>query len=369
MERKMYKCKQCGDIIGFEGICYQCEVENNRNRILSLPDEEIAVKIQQICKEIEENGELSEQTEQLFKNLVNFRDIDTNEIAEKAFKQNLFFPYELYKNAPPYVIKKMIARVRQHSISPFVADEILLCLAVHGGNEVIQAFLRWERYPRKLLARLPINYYAQEGGWSFDKNGKFIRVIFDKCYPMVKGTLEAKKLSPVKIGVKTEEKCPKCGCTIVNLIEIDGRDPRLDFIGIAGNIKAKCCPNCVMFSGPQFCRYTINGESEILYNDDNFMTENVWRDEEIDELSSNSYILGSNPVSLRYAADWYCGSSVGGFAIWIQDHEYELCPDCQNPMKYLAQIQWDAVSGGSEGYAYIEICTDCNIIAISHQQT
>ncbi len=157
MERKMYKCKQCGDIIGFEGICYQCEVENNRNRILSLTDEEIAVKVQQICKEIEENGELSEQTEQLFKNLVNFRDIDTNEIAEKAFKQNLFYPYALYKNAPPNVLKEMIAIVNAKiDINPFIVEDIVLCLAVHGGNEVVQTFLKWE--PKKFPLGLSINY-------------------------------------------------------------------------------------------------------------------------------------------------------------------------------------------------------------------
>ena len=37
-------------------------------------------------------------------------------------------------------------------------------------------------------------------------------------------------------------------------------------------------------------------------------------DSGVEELSSNTYVLGDTPVPLRYAADWEGGSSVGGFA-------------------------------------------------------
>ncbi len=50
------------------------------------------------------------------------------------------------------------------------------------------------------------------------------------------------------------------------------------------------------------------------------------------------------------------------------DCEIKHCPECGKPMKYLAQIQWDTVLEGMEGNAYIEICKDCRIIAILHQQ-
>lgn len=45
------------------------------------------------------------------------------------------------------------------------------------------------------------------------------------------------------------------------------------------------------------------------------------------------------------------------------------CPDCGKPMKYLAQIQWDTVLDGTEGTLCIEVCPDCRIVSMEHQQT
>lgn len=370
MMRQPKKCRQCGREIYFDGICASCQEENERNEILALTEEEIADKIRQICNEIITNGAL-DKAENLFKKLLNYRDIDTSKIAETAFKQTVFYPCELYKDAPDDVVKAMIEMVMQDDIEPHLAGNLLLCLGVHGGDEVFHAFLELERQPRKWRKHLYVNpsFYATYGGWSYDKNGSFLKTNFDKCYPIVKGTLDEKMLSPVKIGVKTDEICPKCGCKIVNLMEIDGRDSRLDFLGINGVIKAKCCPNCFAYSDGDICRYTVNGESEIVYGEGDSVTEDYLKDSGIEELSSNTYILGDDPVPLRYAADWEGGSSIGGFAFWIQDCEIKSCPDCGKPMKYLAQVQWDTVLEDMEGNAYLEICRDCRVIALLHQQT
>lgn len=363
-------CKQCGRVIYFDGICISCRTENERNRILALTQEEIDAEIRQICDEIEQTGEL-DKTDDMFTKLLNYRDIDTSLIAETAFKKNVFYPCELYKDAPDDVIEAMLKMLMSDSIDSMLAGNLMLCLAVYGGDKVFQSFLELEKHPRKWQKDLYVkpSVYATYGGWSYDNSGRLVKTNFDKCYPMVKGTLDEKKQSPVKIGVKTDEKCPKCGCGIVNLMEIDGRDPRLDFLDIGGIIKAKCCPNCFAFSDGDFCRYSIDGESEIIFGEGRYCTEDYLKEEGIEELSSNSYILGSEPVPLRYAADWEGGSSVGGFAFWIQDCEIRLCPDCGKPMKYLAQIQWDTVLENMEGNAYIEICKDCNIMAVLHQQT
>ena len=154
----------------------------------------------------------------------------------------------------------------------------------------------------------------------------------------------------------------------MNLLEIDGRDPRLDFLGIDGKVKAKCCPNCFPYDEGGFCRYEIDGESEIIpYEKNGF--EACLEDGDMEEMERNTYVLGNTPVPLRYAADWEGGSSIGGFAFWIQDCEIRSCPCCGKPMKYLAQIQWDTVMDGMEGNAYIEICKECKIMAVLHQQT
>lgn len=370
MGRTIQKCKQCGRKIYFDGICVSCQVENERNRILALPQDEINVLIQQICDEIEKTGVLTKNSD-LFKKLLDYIDIDTSKIAEVAFEKSLFNPYELYKNASDDVIKGMMEMIKQVNINSQLAGDLLLCLAVHGGQEIFQLFLELEKYPRKWRKNLYVNpsVYATYGGWSYDSDGNFIETNFKKCYPMVKGTLDEKNRSPVKICVDTEEKCPKCGCRIVNLMEINGRDPRLDFLDINGVIKAKCCPNCFEYSDGDFCRYTIDDESEIISGEGCFITEDYLENEGVEKLASNSYVLGNTPVPVRYAADWEGGSSIGGFAFWIQDCDIKPCPHCGKPMKYLAQLQWDTVLDDMEGNAYIEICKDCKIIALLHQQT
>lgn len=370
MERILRKCKQCGRDIYFEGICVSCRAENERNRILALPQEEIDSAVGRICDEIENTGELDKERD-LFGKLLNYRDINTSKIARAAFQKDLFYPCEMYKDAPEDVVKAMLETVKRDDTDSFLASRLLSCLAVYGGEEVFQTFLELEAHPRKWREKLYVNpsSYAAIGGWSYDSGGMFLKTNFDRCYPMVKGTPEEKKRSPVKIGARTGEKCPRCGCEIVNLMEFDGRDPRLDFLGIGGVIKAKCCPNCMEYMNGDFCRYTVDGESEAVFGRDSFMTEDYIGEEGIEELASNSYILGENPVPLRYAADWEGGSSVGGFAFWIQDCAIKNCPDCGKPMKYLAQIQWDTVMDGMEGNAYIEICKDCQVMAVLHQQT
>lgn len=370
MERKAQKCKQCGREIYFDGICVSCRAENERNRILAMSDEEVAGSVRQICREIQSTGQL-EENEALFRKLLNYREIDTSKIAAAAFEKGLFAPCELYKDAPEDVTKAMIALAEQEEINPSLAGNLLLCLAVRGGDDVFRTFLELEKRPRKWRKSLYVDpsVYAAYGGWSYDGDGRKIKNNFESCYPMVKGTLEEKERSPVKIGVPAGERCPQCDCALVNLMEIDCRDPRLAFLGIDGVIKAKCCPNCFPYAEDYFCRYTIDGESEILCEESPAAMENLFGDEGIQELSSNLYRLGDSPVPLRYAADWEGGSSVGGFGFWIQDCEIKRCPQCGKPMTYLAQIQWDTVLEGMEGNAYIELCKDCNRIAILHQQT
>ena len=370
MRREAKECKQCGRTIYFDGICVSCRAENERNRILALSQEEIIVAIGQICREIEEKGKLDRESG-LFMKLLDYRDIDTSEIAETAWKKNLFHPCEMYKDAPDHVIVAMMEKIKQDDIPSMLANRLLRCLAVRGGEEVFKLFLELEKNPRKWQEKLYVSpsRYAVEGGWSFDGEGRKLRTNFDKCYPMVKGTAEKKMRSPVKIGTRTKEKCLRCGCGIVNLMEIDGRDPRLDFLGIDSVVKAKCCPNCFEFSEGDYCRYTIDGESEIVYAEDAYEMEDYLGERGLAELTSNTYVLGERPVPPRYAADWEGGSSIGGFAFWIQDCDIRLCPDCGKPMKYLAQIQWDTVLDAMEGNAYIEICKDCRIMAVLHQQT
>lgn len=163
MERKIHYCKQCGREINFDGICNLCCVKNEQasaspqdeideikwyNRNIALSQDEIDMLVQKICEEIEETGELDEQHE-MFTELVNFREIDTTEIARTAFGKRLFYPSTLYVNAPDDIIHEMIELLRQDNAKTTLeVSHLLECLAVHGGEEVFRAFVEFEKIRR-----------------------------------------------------------------------------------------------------------------------------------------------------------------------------------------------------------------------------
>lgn len=97
--------------------------------------------------------------------------------------------------------------------------------------------------------------------------------------------------------------------------------------------------------------------------------ENYMSDEDYRLLSNHHFVLGEKPVPLFYGASCEDVNTVGGFANWVQDWKYVTCPQCGKDMKYLAQIQWDTLMDGTEGTLYIEVCPDCKIVSMKHQQT
>ena len=99
--------------------------------------------------------------------------------------------------------------------------------------------------------------------------------------------------------------------------------------------------------------------------------ENYLGDEGLAELVNNSLVLAERHVPPFYGAYYEGVSTIGGFANWIQDWQYLECPECGRPMKYAAQIEWDMLFDeyGGEGTLYLEICPDCHIAGLLHQQT
>ena len=155
-----------------------------------------------------------------------------------------------------------------------------------------------------------------------------------------------------------------------DMLVLDGSDERLKFLGIDGILTAACCPNCVPFlEGGAFNRYTLDGGTEILPSelfDGKEKMENYFKSNEYEELAGNNLTLAEKQVPLFYGShdSDICTIGVkGGLPANL------ACPECGKPMKYLAQIPWDAVLDCSEGTLYIEFCPDCRIVSMQHQQT
>lgn len=363
------QCKQCGRTIYFDGLCVSCRVENERQDILQMSEPELAAKVDYICANIQQLKD-NDEIRNLCEKLINYRNINTCRLAELAWEHGLLDYQTIYKDAPPQVVEAMLERLRQDDLNSCEANRLLLCLAEAGGPVVHQAFWELQQQPRSWRKQLYADpsVYATYGGWSYDSQGRWLPTNFSECYPLIKGSAAEKAQSPVKIGLPAAvgELCEHCGAPLVNLIEIDGRDSRLAFLGLDGVVRAKCCPNCLAFADGCFCRYQLDGSSQLLpYK--SFNAENYLSADDFSAMAANTYILGPEPVAPRYAADWYRGSSIGGVAFWWQGPEIKTCPECGKPMMYLAQIQLEDIWEKIEGNAYIEICRDCQILVILHQ--
>ena len=154
----------------------------------------------------------------------------------------------------------------------------------------------------------------------------------------------------------------------MNILTINGNDERLSFLGLNGNLKIPICPNCASMCEKTIIRYQLDGEStfEIV---EPFGEENYISEEDLKKLTTNNLKLSRTKKPVYFSCGNDDVSTIGGNPEWVQDWQYESCPDCQKKMKLLSAISWDQVLDGSEGILYIEICKDCSIIVTFHQQT
>ena len=371
MELK-YTCPGCGTPLGYDGLCWKCKTEQERNAVLAWTPEQVAEKQNSLIQNIRRLADLKDPELTDFWKLLSYRDAITPEIQRAALAAGIFYPCELYYRAPKDVRDGLIAALLETEDS-HEAGHLMCCLAMQGDDRALETLLELERNPRpwhKVLYVDPSSY-AQCGGWTFDQAGHRVQLNYDVCYPMVKGTAEER--SPVRIGRVRKDTCPHCGGWMVDMLVLDGRDARLRFLGLDGILTAACCPNCVGFlEGPAFNRFTLDGGVELLSSktfDGAEKMECYVRPEDYKALAENAFVLGKTPVPLFYGAACEDVNTVGGFANWVQDWEYAPCPQCGKPMRYLAQIQWDTIMDGMEGTLYMEVCPDCHIVSMQHQQT
>ncbi len=148
---------------------------------------------------------------------------------------------------------------------------------------------------------------------------------------------------------------------------MDGRDERLRFLGIDGIFTATACLGCIPWASPSYSRFTLDGGSIPIFPYEG-SGEEAMEDEDVEQMGDNPYVLAGEPAPLFYGADWDEASTIGGFPFWIQDWEYTPCPDCGRPMKFVAKLSWEMLDF-MEGYCYVEVCPECQVASMHHQQT
>ena len=236
-----YTCPSCGTPLGYEGLCWKCKCEQERNAALAWMPEQIAEKQRNLIQNIQRLADMEDPEITDFWQLLGYHDAITPEIQRAALAAEVFWPCELYYHAPEDVRDALVAALLKAEYSRNAAD-LMSCLSMQGDDKAMETLLELERNPRPWRKGLYVDpsSYAQIGGWTFDKEGQKIQLNFDTCYPMVKGTAGEK--SPVRIGRAREDTCPHCGGRMVDMLVLDGRDERLKFLGLDGILTATSAP-------------------------------------------------------------------------------------------------------------------------------
>ena len=363
--REMYRCPECGRELRCKGLCWSCKAEQERREMLAWTPEQVREKQAALMADLNRLEE--DAWDKDFWALLCYHNAITPELQRAALAMELYYPSEIYYRAPADVGDALVQALLETE-DPGEAGNLLCCLAMQGDDRSLEVLHELEEHPRPWRKKLYVDpsVYAQTGGWTFDKAGNRRQLNFDTCYPLIKG--ERSKDKAAQVFRPREDRCPHCKGRVVDILTLDGRDARLSFLGLDGVIPATCCPNCIPWEEPAYSRFTLDGGSEAVFPYSYGAGEEDDGDWGMEEYANNPYVLGTESVPLFYGAHFDDLSTVGGFANWIQDANYYPCPDCGKTMKYLAQIQWDSLDY-MEGTLYIEICPDCRVVSMHHQQT
>lgn len=365
-------CPKCGREQAHDGLCYFCCQAKRLAKDTALTEAEMNEKMASLIKNVKRLEDFKEPEWSDFAALAYLHGRNCDELQRAALKARVYYPDAIYYHAPDDVRDELAHRLMA-STSPDEASQLMSCLAMQGDDTALKTLVELEKNPRPWRKKLHVGpaVYAWGGGFTFDEQGTRQQTAYQECYAIETGTPDEDHA--IRLGQPHDGNCPHCGCRLTDVITIDGRDPRLSFLGIDGRLTISCCPNCVTYAYPAaYAKAVPDGESHPIFPYSNVeeKTENYCSDDELQRMSANRLVLGKERRPPLYGMYFEDGNTVGGFGNWIQDCEVQMCPDCGHPMKLIAQIGWSTLYNDFyEGTLYISYCHQCNIAALQHQQT
>ena len=183
-----YTCPSCGTPLGYEGLCWKCKCEQERQAALAWTPEQITKKQKNLIQNIQRLADMEDPEFTDFWQLLGYHDAITPEIQRVALAAEVFWPCEIYYHAPADVRDGLIHALLSAEYSS-AASNLMSCLAMQGDDKAMETLLELERNPRPWRKGLYVDpsSYAQIGGWTFDKEGQKIQLNFDTCYSYGQG--------------------------------------------------------------------------------------------------------------------------------------------------------------------------------------
>lgn len=168
-----YTCPSCGTPLGYEGLCWKCKCEQERQAALAWMPEQIVEKQRNLIQNIQRLADMEDPEFTDFWQLLSYHDAITPEIQRVALAAEVFWPCEIYYHAPADVRDGLIHALLSAEYSS-AASNLMSCLAMQGDDKAMETLLELERNPRPWRKGLYVDpsSYAQIGGWTFDKEGQ-----------------------------------------------------------------------------------------------------------------------------------------------------------------------------------------------------
>ena len=159
-----YACPGCGTSLGYEGLCWKCKCEQDRQAALAWTPEQIGEKQKNLIQNIRRLAEMEDPEFTDFWQLLGYRDAIAPEIQRAALAAEVFWPCEIYYHAPADVRDGLIHALLSAEYSS-EASNLMSCLAMQGDDKAMETLLELERNPRPWRKGLYVDpsSYAQIG--------------------------------------------------------------------------------------------------------------------------------------------------------------------------------------------------------------
>jgi len=307
--------------------------------------------------------------------LATLTDADLSELLTAWLERDDFWPAILFRGANAktrdHIIRYLESWQSSHDQS-LPVNHALCALAWIGDAEVHRAFSMWEKSPLPWREHLHVgpNGYAHVGGWELGRTERS-DLTHKSCFAVCTSVDATPSDRAVSTFRESNGKCPWCGRTLVNMIDLDLSDTRFGFLGLSGpRLPVLTCDACSCFGDHLFAHVAADGSP--TWHLKNVTPSGLPRDNVnwgTSPWQAASVTLKPRPaIQAVESSVGISASQIGGLPSWVQDSAYPKCPDCQETMKFIAQLD-NGDFKGHEGVYSAFLCSSCRVTATNYQQT
>jgi hypothetical protein len=292
-------------------------------------------------------------------------------LYQELIKRQFLYPGIIYREAGTEISNQLVAWEPDTSLE---ANHLLIALAWIGDEVVQQKFTQWRKAIPDWATELfvPPDAYAQQAGWVLTPGGNRRNLFHTHCYPLVRSGDDADyQNSPVKVAEGDENHCMWCNRQLTSLFDIDLADPALKFLQLDGTqLRIVTCDICTTY-GYVYTNVDWHGAAKWYLKNQkpDYLPDDSAHYDTIPPKRLVFSQHSRNPFQAAHQLIPISSSQIGGHPNWIQDAEYPICPECNELMNFIAQLDMENFEEYGEGVFYAFLCKNCYIACTSYQQT